>query len=1046
VLLIAGTVAHGPATSFAAPYTVTNTNDSGSLRAAITSANSTQGADTIAFNIPTNGVAVITVQSLLPALTDAGTTIDGTTQTTNFGDTNPGLLGTGGVVGVDALPLPQVNAPEVEIVDGNGLAVGFDIQASNITIRGLAIYGFGITRGVSQVLTGSVVVRSGTGTLIEGCVLWSPATAFSDPGAGLRTAGSNVVITGAGGGTIRNNLVGFSAEFGILGVHTSGWRVEKNEVRNCGLEAPTANWDGIGFESGTADATIQGNLVIDNVAHGIETNGSTGGHFIINNTCEGNGWGTKETAGIRLAGVGNHRAEANVSGLNYGPGIVVTHGAQHNKLTRNSIYGNGTIVGNDGAAPSNAIGIDLVASDSVALGHTGDRVTPNDPGDADNGGNDLLNFPVLGSAIANGSTLTLTGFARPGSAIEFFIAAPDPSGFGEGQTYLMTLTEGSAQDASMGTYPPPPGVGNDTTNRFSFNVPLPVGVLVGTVLTATATLGGNTSEFSNNVSVTGIGPPTAFLDDFNDNAIDSSFWTVRRVGSGPDIVESTHRLNITLPAGSVPDADTYLGAVYDSVCELKGDFDIQVDFQVLTWPIPNNGTRVGIIVKDPAAGPGLVPVGAAHISRVSRDPAFDSYRTFEQGVGIGGDVPTTDTSGTLRVVRTGATLLAEYWSSSGWVRFGTDPISPNPLQFSIGAWNNVGVPQLQVALDNFVVNRGQLVCSPPLPDNDHDGFTVADGDCDDTNPTVYPGAPELCDGLDNDCDGVVDNGVACAATPFLSFPIPGYGPYDNGLNTSVFDHHTESAIRHEMRVEYGLDDVVLAYTTEEGAKIYGSDPAFPKGYQQDAAGTQFTLNGNYKYTGMPDGQYLYYDGHPGIDYGVPSGTTILAAAGGVVREAGWEDSDHALGLGQYIKIDHENGYYTLYGHLSSLTAPNGPTTVVDQRVTSGQPIALSGKTGAAKGEHLHFQVRHGNVVGSRVSVDPYGFQHTGALWRRPRLAYYALGDSIAAGHGLARGQGQTIGTCRVSPDAYPSIVVTARNSRSPSIRSRSSPMRPLRCG
>jgi hypothetical protein len=41
-------------------------------------------------------------------------------------------------------------------------------------------------------------------------------------------------------------------------------------------------------------------------------------------------------------------------------------------------------------------------------------------------------------------------------------------------------------------------------------------------------------------------------------------------------------------------------------------------------------------------------------------------------------------------------------------------------------------------------------------DEDADGFSVEDGDCDDTDPSTYPGAPEPSDGIDNDCDGEVD--------------------------------------------------------------------------------------------------------------------------------------------------------------------------------------------------------------------------------------------------------------------------------------------------
>ena len=43
-------------------------------------------------------------------------------------------------------------------------------------------------------------------------------------------------------------------------------------------------------------------------------------------------------------------------------------------------------------------------------------------------------------------------------------------------------------------------------------------------------------------------------------------------------------------------------------------------------------------------------------------------------------------------------------------------------------------------------------------DHDGDGFSIGEGDCDDTNGTIYPGAPDLADGLDNDCDGILDEG------------------------------------------------------------------------------------------------------------------------------------------------------------------------------------------------------------------------------------------------------------------------------------------------
>ena len=165
-------------------------------------------------------------------------------------------------------------------------------------------------------------------------------------------------------------------------------------------------------------------------------------------------------------------------------GVRAFGGAINNLISQNAIFDNGP-------SPIDNIGIDLYTTTDTGDG-TPPFVTPNDTGDGDSGANDLLNFPVIERADIVGPNLELSGWARPGSIIEFFVAAPDPREFGEAQSYLTTLTEGSAADtdATVSAYT---GLingidhGGDTTNRFFFSIPVPAGVVAGTVLTSTAT-------------------------------------------------------------------------------------------------------------------------------------------------------------------------------------------------------------------------------------------------------------------------------------------------------------------------------------------------------------------------------------------------------------------------------------------------------------------------------------------------------------------------------------------------------------------------------
>jgi len=105
--------------------------------------------------------------------------------------------------------------------------------------------------------------------------------------------------------------------------------------------------------------------------------------------------------------------------------------------------------------------------------------------------------------------------------------------------------------------------------------------------------------------------------------------------------------------------------------------------------------------------------------------------------------------------------------------------------------------------------------------------------------------------------------------------------------------------------------------------------------------------------------------HNGIDLARPLGTPVLAAAGGTVTMAG-KASDGAV----VVKIRHDNGYTTLYGHLDPSLAVS-----VGQKVTAGQTLGNVGMTGATTGPHLHF----GLYDVSGAAVDPAAALSTGRM-------------------------------------------------------------------
>ena len=96
--------------------------------------------------------------------------------------------------------------------------------------------------------------------------------------------------------------------------------------------------------------------------------------------------------------------------------------------------------------------------------------------------------------------------------------------------------------------------------------------------------------------------------------------------------------------------------------------------------------------------------------------------------------------------------------------------------------------------------------------------------------------------------------------------------------------------------------------------------------------------------------------HTGVDWAAPTGMPVYASGNGTIEKEGWES-----GYGKYIRIRHNNGYETAYGHLSAFARG----IEEGKRVRQGQVIGFVGSTGLSTGSHLHYEI----LVNGRF-VDP----------------------------------------------------------------------------
>ncbi len=546
-----GATSYDMTSEFSANYTVvsalivTNTNDSGagSLRQAIENANADPTMDDITFAIPGAGPHKIMLLSSLPGLTDDGISIDGTTQS----GASCGQLTTG-------------TPHNIRIqLDGNNGAANFSLRAlaPNITIRGVSVGGFDHL--------GMQIASSGNNVTLEcNYIGVAPDGATATPNAlddGTNTAlfissvsnaivrnnvisGNNndpsdrgLVVSAATDVTITGNIIGLNAA-GDSAIPHSGVGItvtlSSAQVTIGGTTAETRNVvsgngsDGIYITNTSSDVTILGNYVgVDRIGTTVIANGDVGIGIAGNSSDVRVGDGTSagrniitgnSAFGLDIVNATDIEISGNYIGLTKSAVVIGNQdvGVRVTGTSTAAIYGN-AIAGNTGLA------IDLNSN----------GVSANDAGDADTGPNDLLNFPVINTITASGSTSVMYNVNldvpanTEGYRIEFYKnSTGDASGHGEGETFLGFVDTGDH-----------PGGSINFDGTFTASEAVSSGDIIST--TATRKTGASsydiTSEFSANYTVVS----ALIVTNTNDSGAGSLRQAIENANADPTMDDIT---------------------------------------------------------------------------------------------------------------------------------------------------------------------------------------------------------------------------------------------------------------------------------------------------------------------------------------------------------------------------------------------------------------------------------------------------------------------------------------------------------------------------
>jgi trimeric autotransporter adhesin len=216
--------------------------------------------------------------------------------------------------------------------------------------------------------------------------------------------------------------------------------------------------------------------------------------------------------------------------------------------------------------------------------------------------------------------------------------------------------------------------------------------------------------------------PVRTYDDFNENHLLFNWSTFFDSNTG-----SVEDVNGRLELGLKPTASGpvfHSGIISNS--RISGDFDIQVDYSLLSWP-PNNGVRTGLFIGD-------IKEDSVVVERLSHENWGETYLMHGHNSNgpdyqIQGITNTNDLTGKLRLKRNGNIITSYYLCDDKWIEissYQSTEFETDPVKFGLAIWSHDYVyrPQghdIKVVFDNFTINQGTLIAPPsstaPLASN-----------------------------------------------------------------------------------------------------------------------------------------------------------------------------------------------------------------------------------------------------------------------------------------------------------------------------------------